>query len=156
LLCGGAPFLGPPASLPAPVCRQGCRRPKGVPYPRRRGRPPAPGTLKGPSPSGGPNNLQQPLPPMAGPPPPHAQRSTGGTLARSAAEGCTTVLVTCTGGEEGEIVDPEMDIETVKPRLAEVRLAELRASVAVLGIHHLELLGYRDSGMAGTPANDDP
>ena len=80
----------------------------------------------------------------------------GGTLARYAAEGCNTVLVTCTAGEEGEIVDPDMDPVAVKPRLADVRLGELNAAVGVLGIHHLELLGYRDSGMAGTPANDDP
>src|ERR687887_87661 len=80
----------------------------------------------------------------------------GGTLARYAAEGCNTVLVTCTAGEEGEIVDPDMDPAAVKPRLADVRLGELNAAVGVLGIHHLELLGYRDSGMAGTPANDDP
>ena len=100
--------------------------------------------------------MQQPLTLMAVHAHPDDECSTGGTLARYAAEGFTTVLVTCTGGEEGEIVDPEMDVEIVKPRLAEVRLAELRASAEILGIHHLELLGYRDSGMAGTPANDDP
>ena len=48
----------------------------------------------------------------------------GGTLARYAAEGCNTVLVTCTNGEEGEIVDPDMDPAEVKPRLADVRLGD--------------------------------
>jgi len=80
----------------------------------------------------------------------------GGTLARYSAQGYTTVLVTCTGGEEGEIVDPTMDVEAVKPRLGEVRRAELADAVQVLGITHAERLGYRDSGMVDTPANDDP
>lgn len=80
----------------------------------------------------------------------------GGTLARYAAEGQTTVLVTCTGGEEGEIVDPDMNVDEIKPRLADVRFGELNAAVGVLGIGHLEMLGYRDSGMVDTPSNDDP
>jgi mycothiol conjugate amidase Mca len=80
----------------------------------------------------------------------------GGTMMHYADRGFTTVLVTCTNGEEGEIVDPTMDTEEVKPRLAEVRLAELRQAVAILGITHLELLGYRDSGMIDTPPNEDP
>src|SRR5579863_7374441 len=87
---------------------------------------------------------------------PDDECSNGGTLARYSAEGCNTVLVTCTNGEEGEIVDPDMDVETIKPRLGDVRLGELNAAVGVLGIRHLEVLGYRDSGMVGTPANDDP
>ena len=80
----------------------------------------------------------------------------GATLARYAAEGHTTVLVTCTNGEEGEIVDPDMDAEAIKPHLADVRIGELNAAVGVLGITHLELLGYRDSGMVDAPSNDDP
>ena len=81
---------------------------------------------------------------------------TGGLLARYAAEGITTVLVTATLGEEGEIHDPELVEEEARPRLAAIREAELRRAAAVLGLDHLELLGYRDSGMIGTPANDDP
>jgi mycothiol conjugate amidase Mca len=81
---------------------------------------------------------------------------TGGVFAKYAAQGINTVLVTCTGGEEGEIVDPEMDVAEVQPRLREVRAAELECAVAKLGIGHLEWLGYRDSGMAGTPANQNP
>lgn len=80
----------------------------------------------------------------------------GATLARYAAQGYTAVLVTCTNGEEGEIVDPDMDEAEVRPRLGDVRIGELNAAVGIFGITHLELLGYRDSGMAGTPANDDP
>lgn len=80
----------------------------------------------------------------------------GGIFGRYGAEGVRTVLVTCTLGEEGEIVDPTLDAESIRPRLAEVRTEELRCSVAALGVGQLYLLGYRDSGMAGTPANAHP
>ncbi|SFQ39498.1 N-acetylglucosaminyl deacetylase, LmbE family [Actinomadura madurae] len=84
--------------------------------------------------------------------------STGGILARYAAEGVRTVLVTCTNGEQGDGPggvkpgEPGHDAEEVARR----RLAELRESAGLLDIGHLELLGYRDSGMPGWPANDDP
>lgn len=80
----------------------------------------------------------------------------GGTFARYAEEGARTVLVTCTLGEEGEIVDPTMDADAIRPRLGEVRTEELRCSVEALGIERLHLLGYRDSGMVNTPANANP
>jgi mycothiol conjugate amidase Mca len=82
--------------------------------------------------------------------------STGGSLLRAADEGFRTVLVVCTGGEEGEIVDPEMDAAAVKPRLGEVRRGEMECAAAKLKVSALEWLGYRDSGMAGTPENDNP
>ena len=82
--------------------------------------------------------------------------ATGGVLAKYTAEGIHSILVTCTGGEEGEIVDPTLDQAEIQPRLAEVRAAELRCAVDALGIETLEFLGYRDSGMAGTPANENP
>lgn len=81
---------------------------------------------------------------------------TGGLLARYAAEGIRTVLVTATLGEEGEMHDPELIAEEALPRLAAIREEELRRAVAILGISQLELLGYRDSGMIGTPSNDNP
>ncbi|HTI14565.1 MAG TPA: PIG-L family deacetylase, partial [Dictyobacter sp.] len=84
---------------------------------------------------------------------------TGGTFLSLAAQGVRTVLVTSTMGEEGEIVDPTLDEQARKdlfPRLAEVRRQELQASVEILKIKELRLLGYRDSGMAGTPANNHP
>lgn len=80
----------------------------------------------------------------------------GGIFGRYASEGARTVLVTCTLGEEGEIVDPTMDADAVRPRLGEVRTEELRCSVEALGIGQLYLLGYRDSGMVNTPANANP
>lgn len=82
--------------------------------------------------------------------------STGGTLARYSREGVRTVLVTCTGGEVGEMLDPDRAIDEAKPRLAEIRRVELECAVETLGIARLYLLGYRDSGMVDTPDNDDP
>ncbi|GCE07993.1 N-acetyl-1-D-myo-inositol-2-amino-2-deoxy-alpha-D-glucopyranoside deacetylase [Dictyobacter aurantiacus] len=84
---------------------------------------------------------------------------TGGTFARYAAQGIRTVLVTATLGEEGEIVDPALDEqakEAMFPRLAEVRRQELKAAVEALNIQESRLLGFRDSGMAGTPSNNHP
>jgi N-acetyl-1-D-myo-inositol-2-amino-2-deoxy-alpha-D-glucopyranoside deacetylase len=80
----------------------------------------------------------------------------GGTFARYSEEGIRTVLVTATLGEEGEIVVPDLNTPEVKARLAEVRREELRKATAIIGIAHQEFLGYRDSGMAGTPSNDHP
>lgn len=81
---------------------------------------------------------------------------TGGLLARYAAEGIRTVLVTATRGEEGEIHDPALTAEEARPRLAAIREEELRRAVAILGVGALEFLGYRDSGMIGTPPNEHP
>jgi mycothiol conjugate amidase Mca len=81
---------------------------------------------------------------------------TGGVLTRYSDEGLYTVLVTATRGEEGEIVDPEMDPEAMRPHLGEVRVAELQQACQRLGIDECHILGYRDSGMAGTPANTHP
>lgn len=78
----------------------------------------------------------------------------GGAIIRAHGEGKRVVLVTCTGGELGEIHN--LDEAETRPRLREVREQELRRAAAILGVDRLVLLGYRDSGMAGTPGNDDP
>ena len=83
---------------------------------------------------------------------------TGGLLARCAEEGIRTVLVTCTNGEQGD------DAGGLKPgdaghdeaAVVAVRRRELERSCEVLGVSHLELLGYRDSGMAGWAGNEHP
>ena len=80
--------------------------------------------------------------------------ATGGVMVRAHLDGHRVVLVTATGGEEGEIHN--MDEAAVRPRLAEVRAEELRRACALLGVDRQVFLGYRDSGMAGTPANADP
>ena len=85
----------------------------------------------------------------------------GGLIARSVAEGRRVDLVTCTGGEEGEIHDPTLDEAEAKPRLREIRHAELQCALDALrgdgpGTLELHLLGYRDSGMMGTESNANP
>lgn len=62
-------------------------------------------------------------------------------------------LVYATRGEVGEISDPAL---ATPENLGEVREGEMRAAAEVLGVHNLWFLGYRDSGMAGTPENQDP
>jgi N-acetyl-1-D-myo-inositol-2-amino-2-deoxy-alpha-D-glucopyranoside deacetylase len=80
--------------------------------------------------------------------------ATGGVMMRAHADGHRVVLVTCTRGEEGEIHN--MDEAATRPRLAGVRTAELQRASELLGVDRQEFLGYRDSGMAGTSANDNP
>ncbi|SFF79897.1 N-acetylglucosaminyl deacetylase, LmbE family [Actinacidiphila alni] len=81
---------------------------------------------------------------------------TGGLLARSAAEGVRTVLVTCTDGRCGDAPDgtkpgqPGHDPEAV----VAVRRAELAKSCGILAVSQLELLGYGDSGMMGWDTNE--
>src|SRR5215210_7359378 len=79
--------------------------------------------------------------------------SGGGALARYAAEGQRVALVTCTDGAVGEIVDAAL---ATPETLAEVRAEELRAACAILGVTAQHFLGYGDSGMMGTPENDNP
>jgi LmbE family N-acetylglucosaminyl deacetylase len=62
-------------------------------------------------------------------------------------------LVCATRGEVGEISDPAL---ATPENLGEVREGEMREAAEVLGVHDLWFLGYRDSGMAGTPENQDP
>jgi mycothiol S-conjugate amidase len=79
-----------------------------------------------------------------------------GTVARYKDEGVRTVLVCCTGGEEGEILNPAMDRPEVHERLHEVRREELSRSAKVIGYDHVAMLGYRDSGMPESEANARP
>ena len=85
---------------------------------------------------------------------------TGATMAKYAAQGAGVTLITCTLGELGEIIPPDLaslawDREN---RLGEHRIAELAAACAALGVTDHRFLGgpgrWHDSGMMGTPAND--
>jgi LmbE family N-acetylglucosaminyl deacetylase len=76
----------------------------------------------------------------------------GGTLAHYAQHDTEITLVCATKGEVGEIGDPAL---ATPETLGEVRQKELETACAILGIQHLEFLGYRDSGMDGTPENGD-
>ncbi len=79
-----------------------------------------------------------------------------GTVARCHAEGIHTVLVCCTGGEEGEILNPALDIPEVRDRIAEIRIEELTRATQIIGYDEVVMLGYRDSGMPGTESNANP
>jgi LmbE family N-acetylglucosaminyl deacetylase len=83
--------------------------------------------------------------------------STGGVMARYAAEGARVVCVTSTGGEHGEIVVPELDTPENHAKLAELRAVELRRALERLhpAIESYQL-GYVDSGMMDTPENQAP
>lgn len=76
-----------------------------------------------------------------------------GTTAKYSAEGVRCVLVCCTGGEAGDILNPAMDTPEIKENLAAVRLEELHASAAALGYASVHLLGYHDSGMPESEVN---
>jgi mycothiol S-conjugate amidase len=78
------------------------------------------------------------------------------TVARYHSEGVHTVLVCCTGGEEGDILNPAMDTPEVRADIGRIRLAELKASTDIIGYDETILLGYRDSGMADSEANKNP
>jgi mycothiol S-conjugate amidase len=78
------------------------------------------------------------------------------TVAKYHAEGMRTVLVCCTGGEEGDILNPAMDTPEVRADIGRIRMAELKASTDIIGYDETVLLGYRDSGMPDSEANKNP
>ncbi|RLE26069.1 MAG: mycothiol conjugate amidase Mca [Actinobacteria bacterium] len=88
------------------------------------------------------------------------------TLAMYHDQGVRTVLVCCTGGEEGDLQNPSLSEEgqpfhgltpeQVRAKVATLREPELAASAAVIGFDNVEMLGYRDSGMADTEPNEHP
>lgn len=86
----------------------------------------------------------------------------GVTMAKYAAEGAHVTLVTCTLGEEGEVIPPGL-AHLAADRddgLGSHRVGELAAAMAELGVTDHRFLGgagrYRDSGMMGTPQNHRP
>jgi N-acetyl-1-D-myo-inositol-2-amino-2-deoxy-alpha-D-glucopyranoside deacetylase len=86
----------------------------------------------------------------------------GATMARYADEGAHVTLVTCTLGEEGEVIPPEL--ARLAPdrddTLGAYRVGELAAAMRELGVTDHRFLGgegrYRDSGMMGLATNDRP
>ncbi len=79
--------------------------------------------------------------------------ATGGTLAKAADEGHRVVIVWATRGEHGETPAGFLrEGEELWPH----RVREATAAAAILGASRNAFLGYRDSGMMGTPTNDDP
>ncbi len=88
------------------------------------------------------------------------------TVATYHAEGVRTVLVCCTGGEEGELQNPALrqpggpmfglTPDEEKAKLAELRPLELAEAARIIGFDKVVMLGYRDSGMPDTPSNGHP
>ncbi len=88
------------------------------------------------------------------------------TMAMYKAHGVHTVLVCCTGGEEGDLQNPALrepgqpfhglTPEQEKQRLVELRPGELAESAAIIGFDEVVMLGYRDSGMVDTDPNNHP
>ncbi|MEU1897244.1 N-acetyl-1-D-myo-inositol-2-amino-2-deoxy-alpha-D-glucopyranoside deacetylase [Nocardiopsis dassonvillei] len=87
---------------------------------------------------------------------------TGATLAKYAAEGAGVTLVTCTLGEEGEVIPDDLAHLTSdrEGTLGEHRIGELDKACLALGVRDHRFLGgpgrYRDSGMMGAPTNEHP
>jgi len=79
-----------------------------------------------------------------------------GTVAKYHSEGVRCVLVCCTGGEEGDVLNPAMDKPDVVANLPEIRAKELASAAAIIGYEEVVMLGYRDSGMPGSEANERP
>lgn len=78
------------------------------------------------------------------------------TVAKAHAEGMRTVLVCCTGGEAGDILNPAMETDEVRSRLHDVRMDELAEAARIIGYDEVIMLGYQDSGMPDTEANLNP
>lgn len=88
------------------------------------------------------------------------------TIAKYHAAGVHTVLVCCTGGEEGELQNPRLrdpgqpfhDVtpEREKALMAELRPLELARSAEIIGYDEVVMLGYRDSGMLDSECNNHP
>src|SRR4051794_7379102 len=83
-------------------------------------------------------------------------------MAYYAAQGAQVTLITCTLGEEGEVLVPEYaQLEAAQAdQLGGLRIGELDAAMRALGVTDHRFLGgpgrFRDSGMMGTPANEHP
>ena len=74
------------------------------------------------------------------------------TLARYADEGHRVLVVTLTGGERGDILNPAMDLPDVHGHIAEIRRDEMAKAAEILGVEHT-WLGFVDSGL---PQGDPP
>ena len=77
----------------------------------------------------------------------------GGTLAMLVARGARVTVAVGTNGDVGEISDPTL---ATPETLHLVRQEEMRQAMKITGVQEVRFMGYRDSGMAGTPENDHP
>ena len=84
---------------------------------------------------------------------PNDEGAMDGTLRKYADDGVEVTLICATRGEVGEISDPAL---ATPETLGDVREGELMAAAKVLGISNVRFMDWRDSGMQGTPENEDP
>ncbi|KAB1939024.1 mycothiol conjugate amidase Mca [Micromonospora sp. ALFpr18c] len=68
------------------------------------------------------------------------------TTAKYVAEGVDVLVVTCTGGERGSVLNPKLDRPDVWANIADIRRAEMDAARAILGVEQA-WLGFVDSGL---------
>jgi N-acetyl-1-D-myo-inositol-2-amino-2-deoxy-alpha-D-glucopyranoside deacetylase len=83
----------------------------------------------------------------------------GATMAQMVEDGVAVTLITCTRGEEGEVLVPELShfASHVEDKLGQHRIIELANAMKELGVKDHRFLGeYRDSGMMGAPQNENP
>lgn len=67
-------------------------------------------------------------------------------MAKYAAEGHRVMVLTCTGGERGDILNPAMERPGIRENISRVRREEMERAAAALGVEH-RWLGYVDSGL---------
>lgn len=88
--------------------------------------------------------------------------TTGGTIAMLVAAGAEVTVVTCTLGEEGEVLGDEFAglVADRADQLGGYRISELATALRAMGVRRTHFLGgagrWRDSGMAGTPSAQHP
>ena len=78
------------------------------------------------------------------------------TVAKYTDHGAHATLICCTGGEEGDILNEAVNTPEVIADLPAVRMRELKAATDIIGYDVVEMLGYRDSGMKESEANEHP
>ena len=79
-----------------------------------------------------------------------------GSVALYSDAGVKATLVCCTGGEEGDILNPAMDLPEVRENIGDVRRQELAKAATIIGYDQVHYLEYRDSGMPESKANENP
>ncbi len=84
---------------------------------------------------------------------PDDEQGVSGLMHKYASEGVDVTLVCATRGEAGEIAP---GVDATPENLGQVREAELRCAAEKIGVNNVYLFDYRDSGMLGTPENNDP
>ncbi|MFD4194469.1 mycothiol conjugate amidase Mca [Amycolatopsis thermoflava] len=75
------------------------------------------------------------------------------TMARYATAGADVLVVTCTGGERGDVLNPRLDTPEVRANLPEIRRREMARASEILGVRQ-RFLGFRDSGITDDPPAD--